>query len=98
MFVFPQEAYTEKPRPRNHSLHRIELTSENDLFFHFVHSVDEHSFREMQDIPGMLTESCMPLYRPLKNLSLKMKARGWSFCFFKALRSDSAAVNYWDCA
>ncbi|CAE7777562.1 unnamed protein product [Symbiodinium sp. CCMP2456] len=28
---------------------RIELTSENDLFFHFVHSVDEHSFREMQE-------------------------------------------------
>ena len=46
-----------KHAPRNRSRQffscRIELTSENDLFFHFVHSVDEHSFREMQDIPGI---------------------------------------------
>eukprot|EP00930_Biecheleria_cincta_P052811 TRINITY_DN38103_c0_g1_i1.p1 TRINITY_DN38103_c0_g1~~TRINITY_DN38103_c0_g1_i1.p1 ORF type:complete len:254 (+),score=54.42 TRINITY_DN38103_c0_g1_i1:32-793(+) len=28
---------------------RIELTSENDLFFHFTHNVDEHGFRSMQE-------------------------------------------------
>jgi len=28
---------------------RIELTSENDLFFHYTHSVDESSFRTMQE-------------------------------------------------
>lgn len=28
---------------------RIELTSENDLFFHYTHSVDEHGFRTMQE-------------------------------------------------
>mmetsp|Transcript_55458 Transcript_55458/g.159473 ORF Transcript_55458/g.159473 Transcript_55458/m.159473 type:complete len:247 (-) Transcript_55458:74-814(-) len=28
---------------------RIELTSENDLFFHYTHSVDEHGFRDMQE-------------------------------------------------
>merc|ERR1719162_2599693 len=28
---------------------RIELTSENDLFFHYTHSVDEASFRSMQE-------------------------------------------------
>merc|ERR1719335_1595324 len=28
---------------------RIELTSENDLFFHYTHSVDEHNFRSMQE-------------------------------------------------
>jgi hypothetical protein len=28
---------------------RIELTSENDLFFHYTHSVDEHCFRSMQE-------------------------------------------------
>merc|ERR1719203_2353690 len=28
---------------------RIELTSENDLFFHYTHSVDEGSFRAMQE-------------------------------------------------
>jgi len=28
---------------------RIELTSENDLFFHYTHSVDEHGFRAMQE-------------------------------------------------
>ena len=27
---------------------RFEVTSENDLFFHFTHSVDENNFREMQ--------------------------------------------------
>lgn len=25
------------------------MTSENDLFFHFTHSVDEKSFRDMQE-------------------------------------------------
>mmetsp|Transcript_82618 Transcript_82618/g.242449 ORF Transcript_82618/g.242449 Transcript_82618/m.242449 type:complete len:251 (-) Transcript_82618:160-912(-) len=28
---------------------RIELTSENDLFFHYTHGVDEHGFRSMQE-------------------------------------------------
>eukprot|EP00928_Gymnodinium_smaydae_P014715 TRINITY_DN15416_c0_g2_i1.p2 TRINITY_DN15416_c0_g2~~TRINITY_DN15416_c0_g2_i1.p2 ORF type:complete len:254 (-),score=56.62 TRINITY_DN15416_c0_g2_i1:37-798(-) len=28
---------------------RIELTSENDLFFHYTHSVDEQGFRSMQE-------------------------------------------------
>jgi len=28
---------------------RIELTSENDLFFHYVHSVDESGFQRMQE-------------------------------------------------
>ena len=28
---------------------RIELTSENDLFFHYTHSVDESGFRQMQE-------------------------------------------------
>lgn len=27
---------------------RIELTSENDLFFHFQHIVNERTFRDMQ--------------------------------------------------
>eukprot|EP00434_Breviolum_minutum_P006221 symbB.v1.2.005486.t1/scaffold320.1/size229511/5 len=28
---------------------RFEVTSENDLFFHFTHSVDENNFREIQE-------------------------------------------------
>eukprot|EP00913_Durusdinium_trenchii_P034607 g32377.t1 len=28
---------------------RFEVTSENDLFFHFTHSVDENNFRDMQE-------------------------------------------------
>lgn len=28
---------------------RIELTSENDIFFHYTHVVDEHGFRVMQE-------------------------------------------------
>jgi hypothetical protein len=30
---------------------RIELTSENDLFFHFNHNLDEHGFRQVPQIP-----------------------------------------------
>jgi hypothetical protein len=28
---------------------RVELTSENDLFFHYTHQIDEDSFRNMQE-------------------------------------------------
>jgi len=28
---------------------KVELTSENDLFFHYTHLVDEDAFRTMQD-------------------------------------------------
>lgn len=28
---------------------RVELTSENDLFFHYIHGVDEEAFRSMQE-------------------------------------------------
>jgi hypothetical protein len=28
---------------------KIELTSENDLFFHYTHIITEDSFREMQE-------------------------------------------------
>jgi hypothetical protein len=28
---------------------KVELTSENDLFFHYTHLVDEDSFRAMQE-------------------------------------------------
>ena len=28
---------------------KIELTSENDLFFHYTHIVDDDSFRHMQE-------------------------------------------------
>jgi len=28
---------------------RIELTSENDLFFHFNHNLDEHGFRQVSN-------------------------------------------------
>lgn len=30
---------------------RIELTSENDLFFHFNHNLDEHGFRQVNTQP-----------------------------------------------
>ena len=29
---------------------RIELTSENDLFFHFNHNLDEHGFRQVHPL------------------------------------------------
>lgn len=35
---------------------KIELTSENDLFFHYTHIVDEDSFRQMQEIQKLMIE------------------------------------------
>ena len=46
---------------------RIELTSENDLFFHYTHTVDEDSFRQMQDGQKLMIE--FPEY---PNILIKM--------------------------
>eukprot|EP00744_Colponema_vietnamica_P003328 GILI01005119.1.p1 GENE.GILI01005119.1~~GILI01005119.1.p1 ORF type:complete len:249 (+),score=48.75 GILI01005119.1:42-749(+) len=35
---------------------RIELTSENDLFFHYTHSVDEPGFRAMQETQKLMID------------------------------------------
>ena len=35
---------------------KIELTSENDLFFHYTHIVDEDSFRHMQENQKLMIE------------------------------------------
>ena len=35
---------------------RIELTSENDLFFHYVHEVDLDSFRQMQEQQRLMVD------------------------------------------
>lgn len=35
---------------------KIELTSENDLFFHYTHMVDEDSFRHMQENQKLMIE------------------------------------------
>jgi hypothetical protein len=35
---------------------KVELTSENDLFFHYIHAVDENSFRLMQESQKLMIE------------------------------------------
>jgi cold shock CspA family protein len=35
---------------------KIELTSENDLFFHYIHSIDEAGFRKMQETQKLMIE------------------------------------------
>jgi hypothetical protein len=35
---------------------KLELTSENDLFFHYLHTVDESSFRNMQETQKLMIE------------------------------------------
>jgi len=35
---------------------RVELTSENDLFFHFTHSADERGFRHMQEQQKLMVD------------------------------------------
>jgi hypothetical protein len=42
--------------PNNLQNVKIELTSENDLFFHYTHIVDEDSFRHMQENQKLMIE------------------------------------------
>ena len=35
---------------------KVELTSENDLFFHYIHTLDETSFRRMQESQKLMIE------------------------------------------
>jgi len=35
---------------------RIELTSENDLFFHFNHNLDDHGFRQVQEHQKLMVD------------------------------------------
>lgn len=35
---------------------RIELTSENDLFFHYTHNLDEHGFRSIQEQQKLMVD------------------------------------------
>ena len=43
------------------------MTSESDLFFHYTHSVDEDSFREMQENQKLMIE-----FNEYSNILLKM--------------------------
>lgn len=49
---------------------RIELTSENDLFFHYTHSVDEQGFRQMQESQKLMidfADYCSVVIKMLNN-------------------------------
>ena len=46
---------------------KIELTSENDLFFHYTHIVDEDSFRQMQEMQKLMIE-----FHEYPNILIKM--------------------------
>lgn len=46
---------------------KIELTSENDLFFHYTHIVDEDSFRHMQENQKLMIE-----FQDYTNILIKM--------------------------
>ena len=46
---------------------KVELTSENDLFFHYTHSVDENSFKMMQEAQKLMIE-----FNEYSNILVKM--------------------------
>lgn len=46
---------------------RVELTSENDLFFHYTHTVDFDSFRAMQENQKLMVD-----FREYPNILIKM--------------------------
>lgn len=53
--------------PSNLQNVKIELTSENDLFFHYTHIVDEDSFRVMQENQKLMIE-----FTDYTNILIKM--------------------------
>jgi len=46
---------------------KVELTSENDLFFHYTHTVDEDSFRQMQEAQKLMVD-----FQEYANIFIKM--------------------------
>ena len=46
---------------------KVELTSENDLFFHYTHLIDEDSFRAMQETQKLMIE-----FNDYPNILVKM--------------------------
>ena len=57
---------------------RIELTSENDLFFHFNHNLDEHGFRQVPQILTSPTGHVLyPTDHPSMISSTLSVADGW---------------------
>ena len=46
---------------------RVELTSENDLFFHYTHTVDEDAFRHMQEKQKLMVD-----FQEYPNILIKM--------------------------
>lgn len=46
---------------------KVELTSENDLFFHYTHLVDEDAFRTMQDSQKLMID-----FNEYPNILVKM--------------------------
>jgi len=46
---------------------KVELTSENDLFFHYTHVINEDSFREMQEQQKLMVD-----FHEYANIFMKM--------------------------
>ena len=53
--------------PNNLENVKIELSSENDLFFHYTHIVDEDAFRHMQETQKLMIE-----FSDYTNILMKM--------------------------
>ena len=46
---------------------RVELCSENDMFFHYAHNIDENSFKAVQEAQKLMIE-----YPDYPNVLVKM--------------------------
>lgn len=73
---------------------RIELTSENDLFFHYVHSVDEQSFRAMQEQQKLMIDFPDYMSVLIKNLNNCIKEPHQYLAVFLMQRDGRARLDF----
>ena len=73
---------------------RAELTSENDLFFHYTHNVDEDSFRQMQEGQKLMVEFADYTNILIKMISSCIKEPHSFLAVFIMSRDGSAKLDF----
>lgn len=73
---------------------KIELTSENDLFFHYTHIVDEDSFRHMQENQKLMIEFTDYINILIKMVNSCIKEPHSFLAVFIMSRDGSAKLDF----
>mmetsp|Transcript_113843 Transcript_113843/g.327128 ORF Transcript_113843/g.327128 Transcript_113843/m.327128 type:complete len:251 (-) Transcript_113843:5-757(-) len=73
---------------------RIELTSENDLFFHYTHNVNEHEFKDMQERQKLMIDFPDYMSVLMKNLNNAIKEPQCYLAVFVMQRDGRARLDF----